>query len=464
MVREAWAAVDAVVPPPGVAFTVAAHAPYSTSPPLVAEIARRRREAPLAIHLGESPEEIEFLRTGRGPFRELLEELGAWHPAWQPPECDPVEYLSRLGYLQRGVLAVHAVHLSDDALARLADAGAVVVTCPRSNEWVGAGLPRVSHFYAAGLPVAIGTDSLASAPTLNLFDELAELRRIAPDVAASALLDSATRQGARALGAGADFGTISTGQARGAHRGHDSGRRRRMWKNTWSAACRRRRSAASRSSMLSRLRTYASFVRFSHSVFALPFALVGALLATRYVDFEWIRLIWIVLCMVTARSAAMGFNRLVDARFDARNPRTAGRELPAGRMSRIEAQIFVARGLGRVRRLERAAGLAVSAACRRWRSPSCSGTRWPSATPPTLRRFSGLAMAVAPVGGWIAAGGPPSLEPWLLGLAIGTLGRRLRHPVRLSGSGVRSCAKGCARFRSGSASGDRSRSRARCTS
>ncbi len=212
MVHEAWAAVDAVVPPPGVALTVAAHAPYSTSPPLVAEIARRRREAPLAIHLGESPEEIEFLRTGRGPFRELLEELRAWHPSWQPPDCDPVEYLSRLGYLQRGVLAVHAVHLSDQALARLADAGAVVVTCPRSNAWVGAGLPRVSHFYAAGLAVAIGTDSLASTSTLNLFDELAELRRIAPDVAASALLDSATRQGARALGAGADFGTISTGK------------------------------------------------------------------------------------------------------------------------------------------------------------------------------------------------------------------------------------------------------------
>src|SRR6187402_1399844 len=94
--------------------------------------------------------------------------------------------------------------------------------------------------------------------------------------------------------------------------------------------------------MLSRLRTYASFVRFSHSVFALPFALVGALLAARTVGFEWRRVIWIVGWMVAARSAAMGFNRLVDARFDARNPRTAGRELPAGRMTRTEAQVFVA--------------------------------------------------------------------------------------------------------------------------
>ena len=93
--------------------------------------------------------------------------------------------------------------------------------------------------------------------------------------------------------------------------------------------------------MWSRLRTYASFVRFSHSVFALPFALVGALLAARTVGFEWRRVIWIVGCMVAARSAAMGFNRLVDARFDARNPRTASRELPAGRMSTTEARLFI---------------------------------------------------------------------------------------------------------------------------
>src|SRR5262245_27478471 len=93
--------------------------------------------------------------------------------------------------------------------------------------------------------------------------------------------------------------------------------------------------------MRARLATYASFVRFSHSVFALPFALVGALLASRLVPFAWMRLVWIAVCMVTARSAAMGFNRLVDAAFDARNPRTAMRELPRGRMSAFEARVFV---------------------------------------------------------------------------------------------------------------------------
>src|SRR6187551_866214 len=92
---------------------------------------------------------------------------------------------------------------------------------------------------------------------------------------------------------------------------------------------------------MSKLTTYLSFVRFSHSVFALPFALTGALLAWRDHPFSWVQVGWIVAAMVCARSAAMGFNRLVDARWDAQNPRTAMRELPRGAMSPREAVIFV---------------------------------------------------------------------------------------------------------------------------
>jgi 4-hydroxybenzoate polyprenyltransferase len=172
--------------------------------------------------------------------------------------------------------------------------------------------------------------------------------------------------------------------------------------------------------MFSRLRTYASFVRFSHSVFALPFALVGALLAARVVGFEWWRLAWIAGCMVTARSAAMGFNRLVDASFDARNPRTAARELPAGRMTAGEARAFVLIAsvlflactypLGWICFLLAPLALAIVF----WYSLAKRVTSYTQA-------FLGLAMAVAPVGGWLAAGGEASRwEPWLLGLAIGT--------------------------------------------
>lgn len=199
-------------PSPALEFAVVAHAPYSVSAELFSEIARSARGTPLAVHLAESAEEVEFLRTGRGPIRLALEEFGAWTDDWRVPECDPVQYLAEMGYLQPGVLIVHGVHLTDDGLERLRRARAVLVTCPRSNVWVGAGPPRLAHFYASGVPVAVGTDSLASAPSLNLFDELAEMRRIAPEVAAAALLDSATRVGARALGRGDEFGTIALGK------------------------------------------------------------------------------------------------------------------------------------------------------------------------------------------------------------------------------------------------------------
>jgi cytosine/adenosine deaminase-related metal-dependent hydrolase len=211
-VRDAWARVDAIEqrrrgalsdrsgpendPRRRRSFSVVAHAPYSVSPALFSEIARSAREAPLSVHLGESLEEVEFLHTGRGPFRELLEQLGVWSPDWQVPACGPAEYLRRLGYLQPGCLVVHGVHLTARDRALVREAGAVLVTCPRSNAWVGSGLPPITRFYDEGLRVAIGTDSLASAPSLSMFDELAELRRIAPEVAAGRLLESATRIGA----------------------------------------------------------------------------------------------------------------------------------------------------------------------------------------------------------------------------------------------------------------------------
>jgi 4-hydroxybenzoate polyprenyltransferase len=174
---------------------------------------------------------------------------------------------------------------------------------------------------------------------------------------------------------------------------------------------------------VSRLRTYLSFVRFSHSVFALPFALTGALLAIQAVsptarEIVW-RVVFIVIAMVAARSAAMGFNRLADADHDARNPRTAMRELPRGAMTRREATAFV---------VVASAVFVLAAYMLGWTcfvlSPVALAIvfwyslakRYTSYT----QLFLALAMAVAPVGGWLAAGGRiGALEPWLLGAAIG---------------------------------------------
>jgi 4-hydroxybenzoate polyprenyltransferase len=175
---------------------------------------------------------------------------------------------------------------------------------------------------------------------------------------------------------------------------------------------------------MNRLSTYASFVRFSHSVFALPFALTGALLALHRMH-DWtgatvaIRFGWIVVAMVAARSAAMGFNRLADASHDALNPRTAMRELPRGLMTRTEASVFVAVSslvfifaawkLGPLCLLLSPLALAIVF----WYSLAKRFTTY-------TQLFLGLAMAVAPVGGWLAAGGRSGIEPWLLAAAIGT--------------------------------------------
>jgi 4-hydroxybenzoate polyprenyltransferase len=170
--------------------------------------------------------------------------------------------------------------------------------------------------------------------------------------------------------------------------------------------------------VIATLKTYLSFVRFSHSVFALPFALTGALLASRQHPVTWRQAVWIIVCMVAARSAAMGFNRLVDARFDAANPRTAARELPSGRMSTTEATLFVVvmsvAFVAAAAQLSRLCFLLapVALALIFWYSLA---KRYTWAT----QLFLGVAMAIAPVGGWIAAGGQAGWEPWLLGLAIG---------------------------------------------
>jgi 4-hydroxybenzoate polyprenyltransferase len=174
--------------------------------------------------------------------------------------------------------------------------------------------------------------------------------------------------------------------------------------------------------MLSRLRTYASFVRFSHSVFALPFALAGALLAARRAPAApaTVRtVIWILVAMVSARSAAMGFNRLADAPHDALNPRTANRELPRGAMTLGEARLFVAVAAVVFVVASWALGplcfalSPVALAIVFWYSLAKRYTTW-------TQLFLGVAVAVAPVGGWLAAGGRGGWEPWLLALAIGS--------------------------------------------
>lgn len=212
LVAKTRSELDALTPIAWLRPSIVPHAPYSVSPALFRAIARAAGDRPMSVHIGESADEMQFLRDGTGAWRELLGRLGAWNDQWVPPGCGPVEYLGRLGLVSPRLLAVHGTQLDDGELARLAAASATLVTCPRSNRWTGAGTPPVERFYESGVRVAIGTDSLASVEDLNLFSEIAEVRRLAPLVPARRLLESATIAGAAALGFGEDFGSIEPGK------------------------------------------------------------------------------------------------------------------------------------------------------------------------------------------------------------------------------------------------------------
>ena len=195
-------------------LSLAPHAPYSVSPALFDAI---RRDASAhgdvtTVHLAESAEEVQLLADGTGPWRSLLETLGVWTDGWRPPAVSPVAYLQQRGFLDASTLVVHGVQCTPDDIARVRDVGATIVSCPRSNAYVGAGAAPLAEFYAAGVPVAFGTDSLASVDDLSMFSELAAARRLAPDVPARRLIESATIVGARALGFAQDYGSLEPGK------------------------------------------------------------------------------------------------------------------------------------------------------------------------------------------------------------------------------------------------------------
>jgi cytosine/adenosine deaminase-related metal-dependent hydrolase len=191
-------------------FAATPHAAHTASPALLRALAHRGTS--LSIHVAESEEEMELLRAGTGPLADLLRERGQWDDAWRVPGLSPVAYLDRLGLLSPRTLAVHAVHLDHHDLSLLQARGASVVTCPRSNTRLGVGRAPVPKLLASGIPVALGTDSLATGEDLNLFAEMAALREEHPALAPAAVLRMATWNGARALGFGEEAGSIAVGK------------------------------------------------------------------------------------------------------------------------------------------------------------------------------------------------------------------------------------------------------------
>ena len=190
---EALGATDARSRQPGRARAVLGRAARVPGDPRAVD---RDPFAPCSVHLSESVEEVEFIRDGGRSVAPVARRgRSSWNPAWIAPGVSPVQFLDDSGFLDARVLAVHGVQMTPGDLARLAARGTTLVTCPRSNGHTGAGAPPIEDFYASGVRVAVGTDSLASAPDLNVFAELATMRALAPSVPASRLLASATIEG-----------------------------------------------------------------------------------------------------------------------------------------------------------------------------------------------------------------------------------------------------------------------------
>lgn len=192
----------------GVSVRLAAHAPHSVSPPLFAAL--QARGGPACVHLAESPDEARFLCSGDGPWREFLARRVGPVP-FEAPGLSPVRYLESLGVLRRGLLAVHGVQAGRDDCRLLAERGVRVALCPRSNLALGVGLPPVEALLEAGVELCLGSDSLASAPGLDVLDDLRLLRREFPAVPVHHLVEMATRNGALALGLD-DLGTLEPGR------------------------------------------------------------------------------------------------------------------------------------------------------------------------------------------------------------------------------------------------------------
>ena len=185
----------------GLTLSLAPHAPYTVSPVLLQAIKSwtKHYRLPFSIHVAESPEEVEFLLTGQGPLRLLLEERGQWSPHFEPPGLRPVAYLDRLGVLDEDTIAVHLVQVDEDDLEILAQRKVHPCFCLRSNTFLGVGLPPVSEIIKRGLSPCLGTDSLASNDRLSILAEMETVHRFFPEIPLEDILKMGTLWGAQAL-------------------------------------------------------------------------------------------------------------------------------------------------------------------------------------------------------------------------------------------------------------------------
>lgn len=195
--------------------SLAAHALYSTSPDYARQIKAWCRDhgRPFVLHLAEVPGENELFSSGQGEWADFLRSRKILSQAFVPPGMSAVSFAHSLELLDQKTIAVHCVQVSQADLDILAESGASICLCPRSNAWIGVGKPPALAMYAMGIPLCLGTDSLASNENLDLWAELQTAHRLLPaSLTLGELLAMMTINPARVLGLEEDWGILSVGK------------------------------------------------------------------------------------------------------------------------------------------------------------------------------------------------------------------------------------------------------------
>ena len=194
---------------------VTPHAPYSIEPEgyqRCLEFAVRTGR-PIATHLAETSDEAEFLANHTGPFRKLWQILNAWDEQVPRFTGGPIRYAKSLGLIDHPSLLAHVNCCDDEEMDLLANGQASVVYCPRTHAHFGRAPHRFRDMLARGINVAVGTDSCASSPDLNLLDDLRLIHKIAPEMPTTDLFAMATARAAHAIGMEQAIGSLTPGKA-----------------------------------------------------------------------------------------------------------------------------------------------------------------------------------------------------------------------------------------------------------
>ena len=195
---------------------ISPHTPHTVSEHLFRGIQALsgKLSVPKSVHLSESLEEVSFMFDSSGPIAEEIFPMARWEGYLPGPlHATSTSYLDGLGVLDGNTLAVHAVHVTPGDAALLKSRGVTVVLCPRSNDRLNVGRAPHHLLKSAGIPLALGTDSLASNDSLSLWAEIRYLRESEPDAfSAEELLAMATLGGARALGISGNTGSLAAGK------------------------------------------------------------------------------------------------------------------------------------------------------------------------------------------------------------------------------------------------------------